>query len=320
MSTSALPRGKSIDVLFADEEEFGVPPEENFTRTFIYSHDLEEKEPFEVDSLLGIARNNNRDMTAPAPGLPTMGGSIVAPLDFNHVGWLLRGAFGDASVTGSADPYTHVFTSGKEVIPTRSIEVKLADDDYRLYDGCFINKLAFDVSRAAGFERITATILGRGETPGTESAGGTPAAPWALSRAPKTLGVFEIGGAPVAFVTAAKAEYDNRAVGGNYVGQERISSIELDDEAMFTGSLDLRFTNSDMYERGVSGDPFAARLVWTLSSGRSLAIAAPAMRLERSGIKVSGPAGINQSFNFRCEQSSSAPMVTATLKSLVPSY
>jgi hypothetical protein len=45
---------------------------------------------------------------------------------------------------------------------------------------------------------------------------------------------------------------------------------------------------------------------------------APAMRLERAGVEITGPAGIEQTFNFRCEQTSSAPMLTT--KNLVATY
>jgi hypothetical protein len=33
---------------------------------------------------------------------------------------------------------------------------------------------------------------------------------------------------------------------------------------------------------------------------------APAVRLERAGVEITGPAGIEQTFQFRCEQTSSA--------------
>lgn len=320
MPTSALPRGKTINVLFNDEANFGTPAVTDYTSTFLYSHSLEEKEPFEDDSLLGVTRNNNRDTTEPAPGLPDAAGDIVAPIDFNHIGWLLKGAFGEATVTGEVDPYTHVFKSGGEVIPTRTVEIQTAAAMFLQYAGVFINKLAFDISRAAGYDRVTASTIFKSETKLGASAGGEPAAAWALDRAPKTLPIFKMAGVQAAYITGLKAEYDNKATALAFVGNRYISGIDLNDEATFAGSIDIRFADSTYYDLGVSGAPFAAEILWGKSVGRSLSLAAPAMRLERKGLPVTGPGGITQSFNFRCEQTSGAAMLTATLKSLVPEY
>lgn len=320
MPTSALPRGKTINFNFHDETVFGTPDVSDYTSTFIYSHSLEEKEPFQVDSLLGLTRNNNRDTTEPAPGLPDGGGDIVAPIDFNHIGWLLKGALGAAVDTGSADPYTHIFHSGGEVIPTRTAEIQVASNLFFQYGGLFINKLAFDIGRAAGFDHVTASCLFKKESKLTSTAAGTPAAAWALDRAAKTLPIFKMSGTQAGYVMGLKASYDNMAKGLSFVGDRYISGIDLDAEATFTGSIDIRFKDSTYYDLGVSGAPFDAEILWSKSVGRSLSIATPAMRLERKGTPISGPGGITQTYNFRCEQTASAAMLTATLKSLVAAY
>ena len=126
MSTSALPRGKTTTLLLKAESAFGNPPGGDWTQTFAYSHTSDFRKPFEDDPLLGLPRQNDRDRTAPAPGLITFDDSIVVPLDFNLFGVWLHALFADASVTGSEDPYTHVFSSGLETLPWRSHEWKLA--------------------------------------------------------------------------------------------------------------------------------------------------------------------------------------------------
>lgn len=320
MPTSALPRGKTLNVRFLDEVVFGTPVADDYTPTFIYSHTLEEKEPFESDPLLGVVRNNNRDTTEPAPGLPDGTGDIVAPVDFNHIGWLLKGAFGAATVTGEADPYTHVFKSGGEVLPYRTLEAQVAPALFFQYAGVFINKLSFDIGRAAGFDRVTAACIFKKETKLTATAAGTPADAWALDRAAKTLPVFKMDDATAGYVTGLKAEYDNKAKALSFVGDKYISGIDLDEEATFTGSIDVRFKDSTYYDKGVSGAAFGGEILWSKSGNRSLSLLTPAMRLERKGLPISGPGGITQSYNFRCEQTDDAPMLTATLKSLVAAY
>lgn len=321
MSTSALPRGKTINVSMKDEVTFGTSPAGNWTSTFIYSHDLEEKKPPEDDPLLGVARNNNRDTTDEAPGLSTMEGTIVAPVDFNHIGLFLKGAFGAAVVTGAEDPYTHVFTSGKEVIPYRSMEVKLAANLFMLYRGVFMNKLAFELGHAANYERFTASVIGHSELKSGASAAGVPEAAWALERATRTLGVFKMDGVVAGQIMSIKAEYDNKGVPLTYVdGGEYPSGIDLNEEATFTGSIDVRFKDATYYDLAKARAAFQGEMLWNLSADRSLSILSPALQLEPAGIKVSGPGGINQTFNFRGKQTADDPMVTATLKSLVAAY
>jgi hypothetical protein len=43
-------------------------------------------------------------------------------------------------------------------------------------------------------------------------------------------------------------------------------------------------------------------------------------RLERQGVEISGPGGIQQTFNFMAEQTAGAPMVAVTLKNGIATY
>ena len=97
MPTSALPRGKTTTLLLKAESAFGSPPSGGWTQTFAYSHTSDFRTPFEDDPLLGLARQNDRDRTAPAPGLVTFDDSIVVPLDLNHFGVWLHALFGVAA-------------------------------------------------------------------------------------------------------------------------------------------------------------------------------------------------------------------------------
>lgn len=322
MPTSALPRGKTINVLFKDEADFGISPSGNWTATSIYSHSLEQAEPFEKDSLLGLPRNNNRDSTSPAPSLAQVAGNIVAPVDYNHIGWLLKGAFGAASVSGAGDPYTHTFVSGGEVLPHRAMQVQLGASIFMVYNGLLVSKLSFDISRKANYDRITAEIMGQKETKYASTQGGTPATAWAAAPAPASLPIFKLNGTQLGFVTAMKGTYDNKAVAQNYLsGTKYISGHDLDDEATYDGTLDIRFTDTTLYEMAVANAaPFTGETLWNTSASRSLSILANAMRFERKGIPVPGPGGITQTFKYWSEQSASTPMLTVTLKSLVSAY
>lgn len=327
MATSALPRGKELDLLLKSESVFGTPPSGNWTRTFIYSYAAGFKQPFAADSLLGLVRTNNRDTTEPAPDLIVNDPSMVVPVDFNHLGVWLYALFGAATVTGSGDPYTHVFSSGLEVLPWRSHERKYASALFYQDLGLVANTLDIEMSRKGGYQQATIGFMGQTEAKVTSTGGGTPAAAWARDECLAALGVFKVNGSAVGEITSIKVKYDNKITSQEYVGNILRSGFDLDSEATFDGSITLRFKDSTYYDLAtagiatyVLGTAFSGEMLWTKSANRSLSLLAANMRLEPVGVSITGPGKIEQTFNFRAEQSSGAAMLVATLKSLVPSY
>jgi hypothetical protein len=320
MATSALPRGKTTTLLLKSESTFGTPPGGDWTQTYAYSHTSDFKRPFEDDPLLGLPRHNDRDRTAPAPGLTTFDDSIVVPLDFNHIGIWLYGLFGAADVSGSDEPYIHVFSSGGEVLPWRSHEWKLAGTLYEQDVGLVASKLSIEMSRAAGFQRATVELMGQTQHKITASLGGTPETPWARDECPATIGVFKVNGAIAANIMQARATYDNKLTAQDYVGTTLRSGFDLDGEATFEGSIELRFADATYYDLAVAGAAFSGEMLWPKSTSRSLSLLAANMRLEPVGVPIQGPGRIQQTFNFRSEQSATAAMLVATLKSSVADY
>jgi hypothetical protein len=326
MPTSAMPRGKTSELLVKAETSYGVAPSGNYTRTLFYSDTAGFKQPFEDDPIIGLARTNNRDTTEPAPGLVVNDPSIVVPVDYNHIGLWLNALFGAAVVTGAGDPYTHVFSSGGEVLPYRSHERKLATSLFFQDVGLLGNKLDISIGHEPGYQRATVSFLGANQSKLTSTGGGTPAAMWAREAVAAASGIFKINGAAAANLVKMSASYDNKGVPADYVsGNNLRSGVNLDDEATFMGSMELRFADSTYYDLAMAsitpgGTTFSGEMLWTKSASRSLSILAANMRLEPVGIPISAAGKIQQSFSFRAEQSASAAMVVATLKSLVPSY
>lgn len=195
MATSAAPRGKSIDVLLLDEATFGTPAVGDYYRTLVYEDSLEDLAPLEADPILGTARDNARDSTEPAPGLPDgVTGNLVVPLDLNHFWYWLRGAFGDPVTTGAATDFAHTFRSGNEVLPHRTIERKTSSDVFLQRTGMLVNTLAFDASRKTGYDRVTVGMLGRKEAKLAATGGGAPAAILARDPVPAFLPIFKKDG------------------------------------------------------------------------------------------------------------------------------
>lgn len=326
MPTAVAPRGKTIDFLVGNQSAFGTPATGNYTKTYIRSHSLVMKQPFANDPVLGLPRSNNRDVTAPAPGLVTLAGNIEVPLDYNHIGTWFTGAFGAAADSGSGDPYTHVFTSGGEALPflTGEVEIQMPSGApiFMQYGSLLVSKFTLDASRAAGEEKMTFEMMGQVEAQNSSTGGGTPATPWARDMVQAAIGTFNINGEPAANILKISATYDNKPKAQEYLGNASglISGIDLDDESTFNGTIQLRFRDTTMYALAIAQSAFEGTILYSRASGRLVQFDAPNMRLEPAGIEIKGPAGIEQTFTFRCEQSSSAPMLTATLENLVPSY
>lgn len=320
MATSALPRGKTIELALKSESVFGTPPSGNWTKTLAYSQTPGFKKPYQDDPILGLGRTNNRDTTEPAPGLIVNDPSIVVPVDFNHIGLWLYAMFGAAAVTGSGDPYTHVFSSGLEVLPWRTHEWKLASSLFLQDVGLVGSKFDIEMNRAAGFQRATVGLMGQTQIKAGSTGAGTPAAMWARDEAIANIGTFKVNGSVAANIMSVKASYDNKITPQDYVGNPLRTGFDLDNEATFSGTMTLRFVDSTYYDLAVGGTAFSGEMLWSKSSDRSLSLLAANMRLEPDSPAVGGPGKIEQTFNFRAEQSAAAAMLVATLKSLVPSY
>jgi hypothetical protein len=89
---------------------------------------------------------------------------------------------------------------------------------------------------------------------------------------------------------------------------------DLDEMATFSGTIRARFRTAALYDQAKAKTPFAMELLWQRTSVRSFSLQAPVVRFDPIGLPVTGPGRIEQSFNFRAEQSSSAAMLSAVLK------
>jgi hypothetical protein len=322
MATDTLPKGRTITILSKDESTLATLPSGNWIQTVAYGPiTLGEKQGFEDDPILGAGLVNTVDTSQPAPALPSAGGNIMVPLDLSHAGYWLKRAFGAPSTSGAPSDYTHAFASGAESLPTFAVELKKGSALFYDTLGCAVNRLTFNASRKAGYDRFGVEIIAVKEAKNTSSQGGTPAAMVARAPVAAALPVFKLNGTLAGQVLAIDAAYDNKLIGQDFIsGDAHIAGIERDAEATFTGTLRVRFKDATYHDLGISGATFSGELLWQVSSVRSLSLLAPLMRIERTPIEVQGPGGIDVSFPFRCEADATNPMLTATLKSAVATF
>lgn len=317
-----LPRGLMIDILGKTQADFATPAAGDYTRTFCYQMRAGEKQALENDPLLGQPRNNDRDALGSVAGLPTHDGPVELPLCLNHIGWWLVSVFGLPDTTGADPNFVHAFASGAETIPYRTVEVKVPTTGvaaFLQHTGIIANRMTVEVARAANYQRVTLDLLGRKETKLLVTGGGNPAAPWALDRLLKTKGVLKID-TVAAEIVSINAVYDNKLKGLEFAGDSYVSGYDSDEEATFTGTMRVRFKDFAHYDRAAAGTPAALEFLWQSNANRLFSLAAPVVKFERVGVEIGGPGGIEQSFNFRAEQSAVAPMLTVTLKNGIAAY
>jgi hypothetical protein len=135
--------GADSVLLAAQETTYGTAPASGYRGLDFKSTDLSSAVPLGDDPLLGRGRNAQD----PYRGLVTDEGSVDIPLDVEGTGYWLTGLFGAPTTTGSG-PYTHVWQSGADTIPSYTIEIghpKLATPVFFRHTGVVFESLNFEM-------------------------------------------------------------------------------------------------------------------------------------------------------------------------------
>jgi len=128
-------------------------------------------------------------------------------------------------------------------------------------------------------------------------------------------------GAPLANLTGANLTYTNNL--------ERIETIRSDGKidgadptiAALTGSIEVRFADTSLLDKATSGDPVALEFAYVISANEKLVIEAHEVYLPKPKRAISGPGGVQASFDWRAANNSSAGrMMTVTLTNDVEVY
>jgi len=322
MATSSIALGQLAELLLAPEPgAYGVAAASGtYRRAFYYSASLAESQPIEADPVIGAAYNNFRDATPPAPALSEHGGSLSLPLCLNGIGDWLRLLFGAPSTTGSTN-FTHVFNSGALTLPTATIELRPIAGDFRQHVGLAASMLRLEAADANGFQRVTLDMLGYGENVLGASGAGSPAAARTYVPVKATGGEVLLGGTAVGVLLSASMSYETGLIQDRYVdGSGKFGAAVLANQANLTGELRVRYTSAAFDTAAINETNQSLEFRFVVGVNNSISFTAPAARLARAGVSISGPGGIEQTIAFRCAQTTGAPMLTATLKNQVATY
>ena len=312
----ARAQGARALMALAFETTYGTPPASGFTRMPFASTSLGAEQPLLNSELLGYGR----DPLAPIKDAVTADGDVVVPLDAEAFGFWLKAAFGTPTTTGAEAPYSHEFQSGSWTLPSMSIETGMPEvPRYAMYSGCVLDQITWQMQRS-GLLTATARLVAQGETVGTTTSAGTPAA-LELKRFGHFNGAITRNGTPLGNVISAEVTYSN--------GLDRIETIRSDGRiegadpgmAALTGRVEVRFADTALITQAIDGTPCELVFAWSLGANASFTFTAHAVYLPRPRIEIPGPQGIQATFDWQAAKATSpARMCTVVLVNTLAGY
>lgn len=305
----ARAQGARAQMALAFETTYGIPPMGGYTQIPFASTTLGSEQPLQTSELLGYGR----DPQAPVKDATTADGNIVVPIDAESFGFWLKGAFGAPVTTGDQAPFAHEFRSGAWALPSLSIETGMPEvPRYALYAGCKVDSVSWQMARS-GLLTATVSVIAQGEEVSLSSSVGQPASV-ALKRFGHFNGSITRNGTNIGNVVSADLIYANNL--------DRIETIRADGKidgadpsiAALTGNIVVRFADQTLVSQAINGEACELEFSYTLPTGESLTLTAHAVYLPRPRIEISGPQGVQATFDW---QAASDPvlgrMCTVTL-------
>ncbi len=229
-----------------------------------------------------------------------------------------------SGATLSGGGFTHTFVSGAATLPSFAAEIgHINVPAYFVHTGCILNSMAFNFQRS-GAANATLNILAQGETRFASSQGGSP-----TSRVYKPFSQFngsiKRNNVALASVTGAQFTYSNGAQGVPTIRNDGL--IEAVDPTIIniTGSIDVRFADTMLVDDAINNTAIELELAYKLAgldgNNFSLTWTFHEVFLPRPRIPISGPGGVQTSFNWQgVYDDALSKSVTAVLKNDVTSY
>ncbi len=308
--------GWNAKMLLGFEAVYGTPPAAGayFLTPFV-SCDLDSAQGLIASNVLGLGR----DPTQPYQDVINVDGDIVVPMDVRNIGNWLKAVFGAPTTTGT-DPYTHVFASGKTSLPSMALELGLPEiPDFPLFTGVRANSIAFNFQRS-GEAQATINLIGQGEVAQVATKDNAPEE-MVYTRISQFQGSVKKGGVLLGNVTSASVTYSNNL--------ERVETIRSDGKldgvdpgvAALTGSLAVRYADTALMDAARAGTPIDLELSYIIDADNKLVITCHEVYLPKPKRSVSGPGGIEASYDFQgAKDAVIGNMVDVTLTNDVTSY
>lgn len=301
----------------AFETTYGTPPASGYKLMSFTAETLGMSQGLITDDRLGYGR----DPQAPTKDVQTTDGDISIALEVENLGHWLKAAFGNPTTTGTTTR-THTFASGAYDLPSQSVEVQMPQvPSYEMFSGLVLNELSFSMARS-GLLGGTVRLIGQGsggKQPAT--AAGTPGT-WGDKRFGHFAGSIRRNGTALAQIVSADVTYSN--------GLDAVATIRADGKidgvdpgmASLTGRITARFSDLTLIDQASAGTPCELVFGHELSASERWSLTAHAVYLPVPRTPISGPGGIEATYEWQAAKAGGAPnrMATAVLVNAVTAY
>lgn len=233
-----------------------------------------------------------------------------------------NGVVSGATLSGGG--YTHTFVSGSNALPSFAAEIGHVNvPAYFVHTGCMLNSMALDFQRSGG-ANATLNILAQGETRYTSSQGGTP-----TSRIYRPFSQFngsiKRNNVALGNVTGAQFTYSNNMQGVPTIRNDGLIDGVDPTTVNITGNIDVRFADTTLVDDAINNNAIELALAYAQAgldaNNFSLTCTFHEVYLPRPRIPISGPGGVQASFNWQgVYDDALSKSATFVLKNDVTSY
>lgn len=277
--------------------------------------------PFQPPMTLGKQQNliddpllgQGRDRLDPTKGAIDVNGDATVPVDARYFGIWLAMLLG-APVTTGAGPYTHVFDSGADSLPSYAIEIAHPSAGrFEMFTGVMANTLALNFTRE-GQASATVGLIGQDSAPDDASNAGTPGS-LALNRFSQFNASLKKDAAAITSILSASMTYSNGLEGIPVITDNGLIGGIDAGIAGASGEITARLTDdTSMLDAADAGDPVALDLGYVISDSLKLILAFPRVFLNVPKPTINGPGGIDVPFAWQAANDPNAGyLMRATL-------
>ncbi|WP_109464405.1 phage tail tube protein [Albibacillus kandeliae] len=288
-------RGSRAQMALGFESVYGTPPAANaFWKMPFASSTLGSEQPLLGNELLGYGR----DPLPPSKDAITANGDVVVPLDTRFLGIWLKALFGAPVTTGASAPYSHLFKSGGDALPSMSIELQNPEvPSFRMNTGVKANSINWSMQRS-GLVTATVSCISQGETPATSSSAGT-LEELVLQRFGPFNGAIKRDGSLLGNVVSGQITYTNNLDPVETIRDD--GKIDGADEsvAMLSGEIVVRFATTALLDQAVDGSSCELDFGYTIDSDNSFNLIAHAVYLPKPRLPIEGPGGMQATFAWQ---------------------
>ncbi|MGZ8401284.1 MAG: phage tail tube protein, partial [Methyloceanibacter sp.] len=234
-------------------------------------------------------------------------------------------AASNATVSGatlSGGGAAHVWESGSDEIPSYTFEIghpKLVTPIFFRHVGTVMESLSFDMGQE-GPANGRIQLVAQGEDTATTTIDGAPTN-YSLRRFSQGRGFIRRGGANLAGVTGGSLTFSNNLERVRVIRED--GKIEAADPtfASAQGTMTVRFDGTTLVAEAMNGNPVSLEYGFTFADGYALRFQLPRVFLPKPKYAISGPGGVEASFDWRAAyDESEGTMLRAHLINDIASY